>query len=196
MPHLRLQVPEEWLREDSIQTTGFDPKLLLNGLVEQVAALRMENPAIEARRQEIAATGAAVTENDARVDAVGKPILPELVPFINKPNLKHAIVPLHYAHMAGDPNKRFLHATLQAGNETAGRTAAERVRVGHTLGDFIDDFVAQLPGVASVIGSITVHIRDIQRDRGYSTTQDRKKTRDQRVAENTARAEKAATRAT
>ena len=30
MPHLRLEVPEEWLREDFKQATGFDVKKLLD----------------------------------------------------------------------------------------------------------------------------------------------------------------------
>jgi 5-carboxymethyl-2-hydroxymuconate isomerase len=148
MPHLRLEVPEEWLREDFRQATGFDPKRLLDHLVEVVAALRMENP---------------------------DPAIVEPVPFINLSNLKHAIVPLHYAHVAGDPSKRFLHVTLSAGNDTPGRTAAVRRRVAQTLGDEVDNFVANLQGLASV----TVHVKDIDRDRGYSTTAERRKKRGQ-----------------
>jgi 5-carboxymethyl-2-hydroxymuconate isomerase len=141
MPHLRLEVPEEWLQEG----TGFDAKKLLDRLVQVVAGLRMENPANES----------------------------EQVPFINLSNLKHAIVPLHYAHVAGDPSKRFLHVTLSAGNDTPGRTAAVRRRVAQTLGDEIDKFVGDLKGLASV----TAHVLDIDRDRGYSTTAERRKAR-------------------
>jgi 5-carboxymethyl-2-hydroxymuconate isomerase len=96
-----------------------------------------------------------------------------VVPFINLSNLKHAIVPLHYAHVAGDPSKRFLHVTLSAGNDTPGRTAEVRRRVAQTLGDEVDKFVSSLQGLASV----TVHVKDIDRDRGYSTTAERRKKR-------------------
>ena len=75
--------------------------------------------------------------------------------------------------MAGDTSQRFLHATLQAGNDTPGRTAAVRRRAAQTLGDEIDKFVGDLPGLTSV----TVHVQDIDRDRGYSTTAERKKAR-------------------
>jgi 5-carboxymethyl-2-hydroxymuconate isomerase len=149
MPHLRLEVPEEWLREDFRLATGFDAKKLLDRLVEVVAGLRMEKPDTN-------------------------PASPELVPFINLSNLKHAIVPLYHAHVAGDASQRFLHATLSAGNDTPGRTAAVRRRVAQTLGDEIDRFVSGLQGLTSV----TVHLRDIDRDRGYSTTGERKKARD------------------
>jgi len=148
MPHLRLEVPEEWLQEDFKLATGFDAKKLLDRLVEVVAALRMENP---------------------------DPGIVELAPFINLSNLKHAIVPLHYAHVAGDLSKRFLHVTLSAGNDTPGRTAAVRRRVAQTLGDEVDNFVSGLQGLASV----TVHVKDIDRDRGYSTTAERRKRRGQ-----------------
>src|SRR5215475_7242130 len=145
MPHLRLEVPEEWLREEFKHSSGFDAHKLLDHLVETVANMRMES--------------------------VAKP--GEMVPLINKINLKHAIVPLHYAHVAGDPAKRFLHVTLAAGNDTPGRTAAVRVRAARTLGDEVDKFVGDLAGLASV----TVHVQDIDRDRGYSTTAERKKAR-------------------
>ena len=92
MPHLRLEVPEEWLQEGS----AIDANKLLDHLVQVVAALRMDSPSVEG----------------------------EQVPFINLSNLKHAIVPLHHAHVAADPSKRFLHVTLSAGNDTPGRTAA------------------------------------------------------------------------
>ena len=143
MPHLRLEVPEEWLREDYKQSTGFDAKKLLDHLVEVVAGLRMPSAADPS----------------------------QMVPLINKSNLKHAIVPLYYAHMAGDSSKRFLHATLAAGNDTPGRTAAVRLNAAHVLGDEIDRFVVDVPG----IGSITVWVQDIDRDRGYSTMQERAK---------------------
>src|SRR5215467_420329 len=147
MPHLRLYVPEEWLREDFRRTTGFDARKLLDRLVQVVANLRMDNPAPDAS--------------------------PKEVPMINLTNLKHAIVPLAYAHVAGDPAKRFLHVTLAAGNDTPGRTAAVRVRAAKVLGDEVDQFVGDLPGLASV----TVHVQDIDRDRGYSTTAERRKVR-------------------
>jgi 5-carboxymethyl-2-hydroxymuconate isomerase len=145
MPHLRLEVAEEWLREDYKLATGFDARKLLDHLVQVVAGLRMENPANET----------------------------EQVPFINLSNLKHAIVPLHYAHVAGDPEKRFLHVTLSAGNDTPGRTAAVRRRVAQTLGEEIDKFTGEMKGLASV----TAHVLDIDRDRGYSTTGERRKKR-------------------
>jgi hypothetical protein len=140
MPHLRLYVPEEWLREDFQHATGFDARKLLDRLVHVVADLRMENPSPDAS--------------------------PKEVPMIN----------LTYAHVAGDPSKRFLHVTLAAGNDTPGRTAAVRVRAARVLGDEVDQFVGDLPGLASV----TVHVQDIDRDRGYSTTAERKKKRENR----------------
>src|ERR1019366_3294446 len=100
MPHLRLEVAEEWLREDFKLATGFDAKKLLDHLVQVVAGLRMENPAIEARRKALRASqpagqsDAVASEEQARLDADGKPIAPEMVPMINLSNLKHAIVPL------------------------------------------------------------------------------------------------------
>ena len=147
MPHLRLYVPEEWLRDDFRQTTGFDAKRLLDHLVKVVEGLRMPNPA----------AGAAATD----------------VPMINPRNLKHAIIPLTHAHVAGDEQQRFLHVTLAAGNDTPGRTADVRARAAKTLGDEVDGFVGDLPGLTSV----TVHVQDIDRDRGYSTTAERKKQR-------------------
>ena len=146
MPHLRLYVPEEWLGEEFQQSTGFDAKALLNHLVQVVANFRMPNP------------------------KAGPP--PE-VPMINLSNLKHAIIPLTHAHVGGDATRRFLHCTLAAGNDTPGRTAEVRVRAAQTLGNEIDKFVGELPGLASV----TVHVQDIDRDRGYSTTAERKKAR-------------------
>jgi hypothetical protein len=142
-----LYVPEEWLREDFQRTTGFDAKRLLDHLVQVVASLRMESPAADSPAKE--------------------------VPMINLTNLKHAIVPLAHAHVAGDPSQRFLHVTLAAGNDTPGRTANVRVNAARVLGDEVDKFVGDLPGLTSV----TVHVQDIDRDRGYSTTAERRKRR-------------------
>jgi len=149
MPHLRLEVAEEWLREDFILATGFDAKKLLDHLVQVVAGLRMPKPGNEA----------------------------EMVPMINLSNLKHAIVPLHYAHVAGDPSKRFLHVTLAAGNDTPGRTADVRLRASHILGDEVDKFIAAFPAL-NCVASVTAHVQDIDRDRGYSTTAERRKKRE------------------
>ena len=148
MPHLRLYVPEEWLDAEFQRATGFDASKLLDRLVQVVAGLRMENPASDASVKE--------------------------VPLINLNNLKHAIVPLRAAHVGGDASKRFLHVTLAAGNDTPGRTASVRVRAARTLGDEVDKFVGDLPGLASV----TVHVQDIDRDRGYSTTAERREARE------------------
>src|SRR4051812_44843816 len=147
MPHLRLYVPEEWLREDFRASTGFDARQLLDHLVRVVANLRMDNPVTDAA--------------------------PNEVPMINLSNLKHAIVPLAHAHVGGDPGQRFLHVTLAAGNDTPGRTASVRVKAAAAIGDEVDRFVGDLPGLTSV----TVHVQDIDRDRGYSTTGERKKRR-------------------
>src|SRR5262245_17111024 len=151
MPHLRLYVPEEWLHDDFRRQTGFDAKKLLDHLVDVVANLRMERP--------------------ARPEAENGSAEPGLVPMINLNNLKHAIVPLQHAHVGADASKRFLHVTLAAGNDTPGRTAAVRVRAARELGDAVDHFVGDLPQLASV----TVHVQDIDRDRGYSTTAERRK---------------------
>jgi hypothetical protein len=150
MPHLRLQVPEEWLMPEFSAATGFNAKTLLDHLVGVVAGMRMENAAGES------------------------------VPLINLSNLKHAIEPLYYAHLAGDPSKRFLHCTLAAGNDTPGRTAAVRSRAAETLGNEIDNYLFALPGYATMgAGSVTVWVQDIDRDRGYTTTAERKKKREQ-----------------
>ena len=146
MPHLRLEVPEEWLREDFRASTGFDARKLLDTLVDALLNLRMPSPT--------------------------DPI--QMVPLINKGNLKHAIIPLYYAHTAADPEKRFLHLTLAAGNDVPGRTAAVRTKAAHALGDVIDKFCDHIPG----LGSVTVWMQDIDRERGYSTTAERKKRRD------------------
>ncbi len=137
MPHLRLYVPEEWLREDFKIATGFDAAKLLDLLVQTVAGLEM---------------------------------------MVNPGNLKHAIIPLHSAHVGGDASKYFLHVTFAAGNDTPGRTPEVRSRAAQILGDVIDRFtanllLAELPGLASV----TVHVQDIDRDRGYSTAAERRK---------------------
>jgi hypothetical protein len=155
MPHLRLEVAEEWLREDFKAATGFDAKKLLDHLVQVVAGLRMEKPG----------------------SAPGDPAGPTMVPMINLSNLKHAIVPLYYAHVAGDPAKRFLHVTLSAGNDTPGRTAAVRLRASQILGEEVDKFTGALPGLKG-LASVTAHVQDIDRDRGYSTTAERQKKRD------------------
>jgi hypothetical protein len=158
MPHLRLEVPEEWLREEFRNATGFDAKKLLDHLVQVVAGLRMEKPSPGSEGGDLPQ--------------------PEMVPVINLSNLKHAIVPLYYANVAGDSSKRFLHVTLATGNDTPGRTPAVRRRVAETLGNEIDQFVAAIPNLASV----TAHVKDIDRDRGYSTTAERKKKREQEKA--------------
>jgi hypothetical protein len=179
MPHLRLEVADEWLREEFRLATGFDARKLLDHLVQVVAGLRMENPAIEARRKALRALkpGAIVTEEEARAAADGSPIAPDEVPMINLSNLKHAIIPLYYAHVAGDANKRFLHITLSAGNDTPGRTAAVRLRASQILGDEVDKFTAALPALKG-LASVTAHVQDIDRDRGYSTTAERRKARE------------------
>jgi len=178
MPHLRLQIAEEWLREDFIAATGFDAKKLLDHLVKTVSGIRMENHLIEKRREELRAAypGRPIDEGAALLDAAGKPIEPATVPFINLSNLKHGIEPLHYANVAGDPNKRFLHITMAAGNDTPGRTAAVRRNVALVLGNEADAFLAKysLPGLASV----TTHVLDMDRDRGYTTTEGRRKLRE------------------
>jgi hypothetical protein len=147
VPHLRLEVPVEWLSQEFRTATGFDAEKLLDALVRTVTDFRMENP------------------------AAGK--APPEVPMINSGNLKHAIIPVHCAGIGGDSSKRFLHATLAVGNDTPGRTAEVRFRAAEVLGNVIDQFTAGLPGLASV----TVHVQDIDRSRGYSTTAERNKKR-------------------
>ena len=138
MPHLRLEVPVEWLSEEFRTATGFSAEKLLDVLVRTVADLRMENPAANK--------------------------VPPEVPVINLSNLKHAIIPVHCAGVGGDSSKRFLHVTLAAGNDTPGRTAQVRINAAEVLGDAVDQFTEGLPGLASV----TVHVQDIDRSRGYS----------------------------
>jgi hypothetical protein len=146
MPHLRLEVPEEMLSPEYTARTGFNAWTLLDKLVEVVANYKMEDPA--------------------------KP--GTMVPMINKSNLKHAIVPVRYAHMAGDMSLRFLHCTLAAGNDTPGRTAEVRMEASYQLGNAIDDYIA---GKCPEVKSVTAWIQDIDRDRGYTTTQVRDKRR-------------------
>jgi hypothetical protein len=155
MPHLRLYVPQEWLADDFRIATGFDATRLLELLVQAVGNLRMDKPSFE----------------DARNDAAGKPF-PSEIPVVNLNNLKHAIIPMQSARVGADSSKYFLHVTLAAGNDTPGRTAEVRSRAAQVLGDEVDRFTAGLPGLASV----TVHVQDIDRDRGYSTTAERGKT--------------------
>ena len=147
MPHLRLEVPAEWLGAEFRERTGFDAEKLLGVLVRTVAELRMENP------------------------GAGK--VPAEVPFLNPGNLKHAVVPVYGAGVGGNPEAGFLHITLAAGNDTPGRTAEVRCRAAEALGDAADEFTRGLPGLASV----TVHVQDIDRGRGYSTAAERRKKR-------------------
>jgi 5-carboxymethyl-2-hydroxymuconate isomerase len=122
MPHLRLEVPEEWLREDFKKSTGFDARHLLDQLVDALVKMTMPDPA------------------DAS----------KTVPVIDKKNLKHAIIPVMHAHTAGDMDQRFLHVTLAAGNDTPGRTPELRTRVATDLGELIDQYTANLSGLTSV----------------------------------------------
>ncbi len=154
MPHLRLEVPEEWLHDDFVRKTGFDARKLLDRLVDVVCGLKMERVA-----------------NSGGADSAKQP---EMVPLINRKNLKHALIPVHHSGVAGDGSIGFLHAVLSAGNDTPGRTAAVRRNAAEVLGDEIDDFADGLPGLASV----TVHVQDIDRDRGYTTTASRRKRRE------------------
>jgi hypothetical protein len=178
MPHLRLEVPEEWLSTTFAKDTGFDAEALIDHLVDVVCGIRMENGAIETRRAEIrSALGnpdADVPESEARRDSSGKAIEPLEVPLINRKNLKHALIPVRHSGVAGDLSKGFLHCTFSAGNDTPGRTAEVRRRAALALGNAIDEFVGDLPGLASV----TVHVQDIDRDRGYTTTTERRKLRE------------------
>jgi hypothetical protein len=137
MPHLRLEVPAEWLGEEFRAATGFDAGRLLQELVRVAAGLRLESGA----------------------------------PMVNLGNLKHAIVPVHCAGVGGDFSKRFLHVTLAMGNDTPGRTAELRCHAAEALGSLVDEFTTGLPGLASV----TVHVQDLDRSRGYSTTGERRK---------------------
>ena len=162
MPHLRLEVPEEWLRENFIKTTGFDARKLLDHLVGVVAGLHMDQPAIDELGK----------EGQAKRNA---PHRPEQVPMINKHNLKHALIPVHHSGIGGDSSKGFLHLTFAASNQKPGRTASVRRRAAETLGNAIDRFVGDLPSLESV----TIHVVDIDRDRGYSTTAERKRRREE-----------------
>ncbi len=160
MPHLRLELPQEWLREDFVEATGFDARKLLDHLVEVVAGLRMENAAIEGQDKKFP-------------DAPGGTDAPEGVLMINKRNLQHALVPVYHSGVGGDLSRGFLHLTFAAGNDTPGRTGALRRHAAETLGNAIDLYVENLPG----LGSVTVHVQDIDRERGYSTTAERKRQR-------------------
>lgn len=146
MPHLRLEVPEEWLEPDFVSAGGFDARALLDHLVEVVTSLKMPNA--------------------ASAD-------PPEVPLINRKNLKHALIPVRHSGVAGDRSKKFLHLTFSAGNDTPGRTPEVRRRAAHLLGHAIDAFV----GEREDLGSVTVHILDIDRSRGYSTTPERQRER-------------------
>jgi hypothetical protein len=158
MPHLRLEAPVEWMDDDFIGRTGVDLRALVDHLAEVVCGLTMENPAIE-----------------ARPDAAGKPIGPEEVSLINRKNLKHALIPVYHRGVGGDRSKGFLHVTFSAGNDTPGRTAAVRRRAAEVIGNAVDEYIGErIPELASV----TVHVQDIDRDRGYTTTAERKKKRD------------------
>ena len=152
MPHLRLEVPEEWLEEEYVRTTGFDAGALLDHLVEVVTSLKMPNP-----------TGGEPSEVD----------------LINRKNLKHALIPVRHSGVAGDRSKRFLHLTFSAGNDKPGRTAEVRRRAAETLGNAIDAFVGEREDLASV----TVQVLDINRDRGYTTTAERRKKRQEQAGQ-------------
>src|SRR5688572_22366602 len=106
MPHLRLEVPEAWLRNEFIEATGVDVRKLLDHLVDVVTSIRMENAAIETRRNEIrAALGephAVISDEDARRDGKGNPIEPATVPLVNRKNLKHALLPVYHWGVGGD----------------------------------------------------------------------------------------------
>lgn len=143
MPHLRLEVPAEWLTPEFREATGFHAEKLLAVLVQTVAGLTMVQP-----------------DSDVRLE----------VPLIQLRNLKHAIIPLYGAGVGGDVSQRFLHITFAAGNDTPGRTAEVRCRAAAALGNVADEFTAGLPGLVS----ITVHVQDIDRSRGYSTTAERR----------------------
>jgi hypothetical protein len=146
MPHLRLEVPEEWLQPDFVARGGFDARALLDHLVEVVTGLKMPN----------------VASAD-----------PPEVPLINRKNLKHALIPVRHSGVAGDRSKKFLHLTFSAGNDTPGRTPEVRCRAARILGHAIDAFV----GDRDDLGSVTVHILDIDRGRGYSTSPERQRER-------------------
>ena len=157
MPHLRLQVPEEWLRDEFTRETGFSAPKLLDHLVEVVCGLQMEDIAAPDERSD---------------EPASEPVMRSL---INRKNLKHALIPVYHSGVAGDLSKGFLPATFSAGNDTPGRTPEVRRNAAEVIGNEIDEFVGDLPGLESV----TVHVQDIDRDRGYTTTASRKKKRDQ-----------------
>jgi len=80
-----------------------------------------------------------------------------------------------YAHMNSDKSLRFLHCTLAAGNDTPGRTAEVRMEASFALGNAIDAYIT---GKTPEVKSVTAWIQDIDRDRGYTTTQVRTKRRE------------------
>jgi hypothetical protein len=123
MPHLRLEVPEEWLEPGFAASGGFDPRELFDHLVEVVTSLKMPNPASDD---------------------------PPEVPLINRKNLKHALIPVRHSGVAGDRSKKFLHLTFSAGNDTPGRTAEVRRRAAETLGEAIDAWVGEREDLGSV----------------------------------------------
>jgi hypothetical protein len=57
-----------------------------------------------------------------------------------------------------------------------------RLNASQVLGEEIDKFLAHTPALLATIGSITVWVQDIDRDRGYSTLQERKKKRESGAA--------------
>ena len=144
MPHLRLEVPELWLRKEFIATTGFDAHKLLDHLVEVAADLVMDQPAVEESPQ----------DGRAAPDEVDPP---ESLPMINKRNLKHALIPVHHSGVGGNRSKGFLHLTFAASNDKPGRTAYVRRKAAETLGDAIDIFVGDLPALESVTVSCCGH---------------------------------------
>jgi hypothetical protein len=152
MPHIRLEVPVEWLNDDFISRTGVDARQLLDHLAEAVCDLQMEDPA---------------------ADKPGT-----MVPLINRKNLKHALIPVHHSGVGGDRSKGFLHFTFSAGNDKPGRTAQVRRHAASKLGHEID---AYIQGRIPELESVTVHVTDIDRDRGYTTTAERKKERESRA---------------
>lgn len=143
MPHLRLEVPVEWIQEEWV------PQLLTH-LVDTLCAYEMEDAAKPGTMRAM----------------------------INRPNLKHAVLPAYHAHVAGNPAQRFLHVTFACGNETPGRTPEVRSGAATLLGNAVDAFIAKLPAIEACVASVTVWVQDIDRTRGYTTTAERKKARE------------------
>jgi len=138
-----------------VEETGFDAGKLLDHLVEVLCGLEMPE-----------------VNDDGSPAGSG----PEsgMVPLINRKNLKHGLMPVFHSGVGGDRSKGFLHLTFAAGNDNSGRTAEVRRNAAEVLGDVIDEWVGDLPG----LGSVTVHVEDIDRDRGYTTTASRKTRRE------------------